>query len=250
MRKQLLLMVPLVVLVMVSASFADRQAITPSQVEANIQNRLYRAHIFKHGQVQVSVVNGTATLTGTVDSFGTKMDAQRAAKKAADGMVVENNLSIQTADISAQEILAKARKEIATYYAYTIFDGISFEAKGNSLIVKGQVTQPYKRSDIGSILGHIQGVSDLKNELQVLPLSDFDDHIRLSIARAIYRDPYFVHYAVQALPPIHIIVDNGNVTLEGVVATRMDSIKAELAARSAAPSFILTNNLRVEQKAS
>lgn len=247
MRKQLLLMVPLVVLLMVSASFADHQAITPSQVEANIQNRLYRAHIFKHGQVQVEVVNGTATLTGTVNSFGTKMDAQRAVVKAADGMRIENDLDVQTSNISTQQILARARQDIVTYYAYTIFDGITLEAEGNALVVKGQVTQPYKKSDIGNILGHIQGVSELKNELQVLPLSNFDDHLRISIARAIYRDPYFVHYAVQALPPIHIIVDNGNVTLEGVVLTKMDKIKAEMAARMAAPSFTFTNNLRVEQ---
>jgi osmotically-inducible protein OsmY len=246
MRKQALLMVPLVVLLMVSASLADTQGISPSQVETNIQNRLYRAHIFKHGQVQVEVVNGTAALTGTVDSFGTKIDAQRAAEKAADGMRVENNLSVQTGNISTQQILEQARKDVVTYYAYTIFDGIQLEADGNSLVLKGQVTQPYKKSDLGNILAHIKGVTNFQNDLEVLPVSNFDDHLRLSIARAIYRDPYFIHYAVQAVPPIHIIVDNGNVTLEGVVATKMDKIKAEMAARTAAPSFAFTNMLRVE----
>jgi hyperosmotically inducible protein len=115
------------------------------------------------------------------------------------------------------------------------------------LLVSGQVAQPFKKSDIGNFLAHIKGVAQLDNNLEVLPTSQFDDRVRLAVARAIYGDPFFVHYADQALPSIHIIVKNGNVTLEGVVANQLDRAKAEADARLAATYFSFTDNLRLEQ---
>jgi hyperosmotically inducible protein len=75
----------------------------------------------------------------------------------------------------------------------------------------------------------------------------FDDRLRMQVSRAIYADPYFIHYADQALPPIHIIVKNGNVTLEGVVASAMDRTKADMDALRAGLSFSVVNHLQVEK---
>ena len=100
---------------------------------------------------------------------------------------------------------------------------------------------------MGSILTRVKGVATLVNNLEVLPTSNFDDRLRLAVARAIYGDPFFLHYADQPLPSIHIIVKNGNVTLEGVVARTMDRIKAVMAARGAGLSFSVVDNLRVEK---
>jgi hyperosmotically inducible protein len=91
-------------------------------------------------------------------------------------------------------------------------------------------------------------VAELENNLEVLPTSEDDDRLRLAIARAIYNDPFFIHYGNQALPPIHIIVKNGDVTLEGVVANKLDRVKAETDAQFAATYFNLTDNLRIESK--
>src|SRR5206468_2704666 len=102
-------------------------------------------------------------------------------------------------------------------------------------------------NDIGRFLDHVKGVAELENDLEVLPTSNYDDQLRIAIARAIYGDPYFVHYGNQALPPIHIIVKNGNVTLVGVVNNQVDRAKAEADARFAATFFALTNDLRVER---
>jgi hyperosmotically inducible protein len=134
---------------------------------------------------------------------------------------------------------------VLLYPYYTIFDNIILSTQGNQLTVSGQVTQPYKRSDLGNILADIRGVTNLKNNIQVLPVSSYDDHIRLAIARRIYGDPGFFNYGNQANPPIHIIVDNGNVALEGVVNSNVDRQKAEIDARFAATYFGLTNNLRI-----
>jgi hyperosmotically inducible protein len=122
---------------------------------------------------------------------------------------------------------------------------VNLEAHHGSLTVSGQVTQPFKKADIGNILERVKGVAVLQNNLEVLPLSTFDDRLRLQVARAIYGDPFFIHYADQAFPPIHIIVKNGNVTLEGVVASTMDRTKADMDALHAGLSFSVVNNLQI-----
>jgi len=228
------------------AGFAKKQTDSPAEITAKIEDKLYHAQVFKHGNVQVSVDNGVATLSGTVDSVGYKMDAEHAARKV-DGVTVVDNIAVHADDVTPRQIAEQARKDIVTYYAYTIFDNINLQLQDGRLVVSGQVTQPFKKSDMGNFLAHIKGVAELDNNLEVLPTSQYDDRLRLAIARAIYRDPFFVHYADQALPPIHIIVKNGNVTLEGVVANKLDRAKAEADARLAATYFSFTDNLRLDK---
>ena len=158
-----------------------------------------------------------------------------------------DNIQVRAEGVDDQQILEQARHEIVMYYAYGIFDNVNLEAHNGTLTVSGQVTQPFKKTDMGNILERVKGVAALQNNLEVLPLSTFDDRLRLQVARAIYGDPFFIHYANQALPPIHIIVKNGNVTLEGVVASTMDRTKAEMAALHAGLSFSVVDNLRVEK---
>jgi len=218
---------------------------TETQITAGIQSKIYHAQVFKHGDVHVTYDNGVATLTGTVDNLGSKLDAEKAARKVKGVTSVVDNLVVRADDVSERQMLEQARHEILTYYAYGIFDNINLEAQGSKLIVSGQVTQPFKKADIGNFLTRVKGVAEVANNLEVLPTSNFDDRLRLQVARAIYGNPYFIHYADQALPPIHIIVKNGNVTLEGVVANQMDRIRAEMAARGTGLSFGVVDNLRV-----
>lgn len=218
---------------------------TNGEITAGVQGRLYKAGIFKHGQVNVEVRNGVATLTGTVDSYGQELKAVRAARHQHGVTSVVDNIQVNTADISPQQVLEKARHDVLMYPFYTVFDYITLSTRGNQLIVAGQVTQPYKKSDLGNILASIKGVSLLKNDIQVLPISLDDDHIREEIAERIYGDPGFYSYGNQANPPIHIIVDNGNVTLEGVVNNKVDRMEAGIDARFAATYFGLKNNLQI-----
>ena len=248
MRSAKLLLASIMLAIAVQVTFAEKHNITPAQITAEIQDKLYHAQVFKHGDVQVSFENGVATLTGTVDSLGVKMDAEHAARKVDDVTSVVDNINVHAEDVTPRQIGEQARKDIVTYYAYTIFDNITLDVEGERLAVNGQVTQPFKKQDIGNFLAHVKGVAELENNLEVLPTSEYDDSLRQAIARAIYNDPFFIHYGNQALPPIHIIVKNGNVTLEGVVASQMDRTKAETDARLAATYFNLTDNLRVESK--
>jgi hyperosmotically inducible protein len=217
-----------------------------TQALNTIQSRLNHAKVDQHGSVQVTYEGGVATLTGTVDNLGSKLDAEKAARKVKGVTQVVDNIQVRAVDVGDRQILEKARHEILTYYAYTIFDNIGLETHNGTLTVGGQVTQPFKKTDLGNILERVKGVAALQNNLEVLPVSAFDDRLRLQVARAIYGDPYFIHYADQALPPIHIVVKNGNITLEGVVANNMDKTKARMDALQAGLSFSVVDNLRVE----
>jgi hyperosmotically inducible protein len=220
---------------------------TDSQAMESIQSRLDHAKVNRHGNVQATVAEGVATLTGTVDDLGTKLDAEKAAQKAAGVSQVVDNIQVRAEGTSDQQILEQARHQVVMYFAYGMFDNVNLEAHNGALTVSGQVTLPFKKADLGNILKRVKGVAVLHNDLEVLPTSTFDDRLRLQVANAIYRNPYFLHYANQALPPIHIIVKNGDVTLDGVVATTNDRVKAEMAARMAGISFAVVDNLQVER---
>ncbi len=234
-----------VAILLATPAFSTSQS-GDAQVQASIQNKIYHTRSFNRGQIQVTYEHGVATLTGSVDSLGTKLDAERDARKVKGVEQVVNKLVVDTEDVKPAQILEGARHEIVMYPRYTIFDNVELRADGNTLVVSGQVTQPFKKSDLGNILAHVRGVAGFENNLEVLPTSNFDDQIRVRVARAIYGDPVFIRYRNQALPPIHIIVKNGNVRLVGVVANRLDSEKAEMNARLATTYFGLTNDLRVE----
>jgi hyperosmotically inducible periplasmic protein len=247
-RKQVVVL-PIAIILFAVVGAGQQHNMSFSQITAEIQDRLYHAHIFQHGNVQVSFSNGVATLTGGVDSVGVKMDAEKAARKVDDVNKVVDQVTINRDDTAPEGILRQARRSILLYPFYTIFDHIVLQCQPDGdLIVSGQVTQPYKKLDIGNFLAHIDGVTQLTNNLQVLPVSQFDDEIRIAVARAIYDDPYFINYRNQPIPPIHIIVDNGNVTLYGVVNSPVDKAKAGEDARLATTYFGFKNDLRVEHE--
>ena len=146
-----------------------------------------------------------------------------------------------------EEIASKAAHEIRMYSRYTIWDNLSVRVTDGNLELMGQVSQPFKKQDLQRIVQSVPGVTSVTNEVEVLPVSFNDDNLRLRIARAIYRDSALSRYAIQAVPPIHIIVKNGHVTLEGVVNNELEKNVAAMRAASAGLSFgPVQNNLRVE----
>lgn len=147
------------------------------------------------------------------------------------------------------EIARKLVHEIRMYPRYTIWDNINIRVQDGNVELIGQVSQPFKKADLGRIAQSVPGVAGVANMLQVLPTSFFDDQLRWQVARAIYRDPVLSRYAIQAVPPIHIIVDNGRVTLEGVVNNEMERNVAGMRASQNLGFGPVTNNLRVENPA-
>jgi hyperosmotically inducible protein len=130
---------------------------------------------------------------------------------------------------------------------YGVFDNLAYRVDGNTLTLLGQVTRPTLKSSAGNVVEDIEGVEGVVNNIEVLPVSPHDDDLRLAAYRSIYEHTALNRYALQAVPPIHTIVKNGNITLEGVVANEGDKNIAGMQAKGVPGAFSVTNNLRVEK---
>jgi hyperosmotically inducible protein len=144
----------------------------------------------------------------------------------------------------AQEV----RHQLVMLPYYSIFDDLAFRVDGSTVTLLGAVVRPTLKSDAEGVVKNVEGVTQVNNEIEVLPLSPMDDQVRRAEARAIYGDPSIsTRYGYRALPSIHIIVKNGNVTLEGVVANEGDKNLINLRANGVANVFKVVNNLQVEK---
>ncbi len=141
----------------------------------------------------------------------------------------------------------EVRHELVTLPYYGVFDNLTFRVDGGNVTLMGQVTRPTLKSSAERVVKDVPGVTGVTNNIEVLPLSGMDDQIRRAAYRAIYGQSQLNMYALRAVPPIHIIVRNGALTLEGVVATQADKNVAGIQAHSVPNVFSVTNNLRVEQ---
>lgn len=130
---------------------------------------------------------------------------------------------------------------------YSVFDNLEYQIQGDKVTLSGQVVRPVLKSDAEAAVKKIEGVEAVKNNIEVLPLSPFDDRIRLAVYRAIYSDPALERYALQAVPPIHIIVNGGHVTLVGVVESQADKNVANMRANAVSGVFSVKNDLRTEK---
>jgi hyperosmotically inducible periplasmic protein len=144
------------------------------------------------------------------------------------------------------KLVEKVRKELVTLPFFSVFDNFAFNYKDGVVTLHGQVTRPTLRSDAERVVARVAGVEQVVNNIEVLPLSPFDDRIRLAVYRAVYSQPGIDRLAFLANPPVRIIVSNGNVTLEGVVLNEGDKTRAFLAANAVPNVFSVTNNLRTE----
>jgi len=135
--------------------------------------------------------------------------------------------------------------QVNRYTQFTIFDSIDAGVDNGDVVLSGWVTMPYKKADIERRVAKVAGVKAVKNDIQVLPVSQFDDELRFRISRAIYGSSSFWNYGAMANPPIHIVVVRGHVTLTGVVNSHVDRVLARSLAIGFG-SFDVKNELRTE----
>jgi hyperosmotically inducible periplasmic protein len=147
-----------------------------------------------------------------------------------------------------ERIVKEVRHELVMLSYYGVFDDLEYSVDGNTVTLMGHVTRPTLKSDAENVVADIEGVERVDNKIQVLPPSPIDDRIRVAEYRAIYGQPGLDGYALQAVPPIHIIVENGNVTLVGVVASQGDMDIARIRANGVSGVFSVDNKLRLEGK--
>lgn len=152
----------------------------------------------------------------------------------------------RTSERGRQRLEREVRHELVMLPYYSVFDNLSFRVDGYTVTLMGQTIRPTLKSDAEGVVKRIEGVERVRNQIEVLPLSPHDDRIRRAVYFALYSasSPLF-RYGNQPVPPIHIIVKNGNVTLEGVVANAADRDIANVRANGVGEVFSVVNRLRV-----
>jgi hyperosmotically inducible protein len=191
-----------------------------------------------------SLVLLTALLIGCADRSATASPMQTPATPTEQTGSAERVRGAPQDDRLARQV----RHELVMLPYYGVFDHFEFRVDGGNVTLMGQVTRPTLKSDAENVVKDIEGVERVTNNIEVLPLSPNDDRLRLALYRTIYGHTSLNRYALQAVPPIHIIVKNGNVTLEGVVANDGDKNIAAVQANGVSGVFSVKNNLRVENR--
>lgn len=161
-------------------------------------------------------------------------------------------LALSAAAVTAQErkdlqIFRDVSSQVHRYTQFTIFDGIEASVVDGHVVLSGWVTMPFKSSDIERRVRDVEGVISVDNRIEALPPSPSDDELRFRIARAIYGNSAFWNYAAMANPPIHIIVNRGRVTLQGVVQSNVERQLARSLATGFG-SFEVKNDLKTDQE--
>ena len=120
------------------------------------------------------------------------------------------------------QVFRDISKQVLRYSRFTIFDSVHAAVDEGVVTLTGKVTMPFKKTDIEHRVARVDGVREVRNQIEVLPVSINDDELRYRIARSIYGNSSFWNYAAMANPPIHVIVERGHVTLEGVVNSNVE----------------------------
>lgn len=244
MRRGFSLSIAMLLTTLALPGYAAAQRHTPlpdDQIKSLVEHRLADRDVTG---VEVEVEDRVVTLTGTVRSLWARNEAAEQARKVDDVSAVISRLSVIRAE-SDQAVATAIANRVRTYVFYSIFDDIDVAVNQGVATLTGKVTMPFKASAIETLASRAVGVQAVNNDIDVLPVSAFDDQLRYAIATQIYGDSTFVRYSVQATPPIHIIVEHGRVTLTGVVDSELERRVAETIARGTFGVMGVDNRLRV-----
>ena len=146
---------------------------------------------------------------------------------------------------SRQNLIREVRHQLVLLPYYSVFDNLAFRVEGDTVILEGQVVRPTLKSDAEAVVKKIEGVGKVVNNIEVLPVSPMDDQLRRAVYRVIFSEPALSRYAESAVPSIHIIVKNGNVTLVGVVDSEGDKNLVNLRVNGVPNVFSVKNELVV-----
>ena len=185
---------------------------------------------------------GLHTFLTAVLAFGTTGLAFAGSVDQASSKVVSDSDAR-----SEQRLSGEVRHELNMIPQFTVFDNLAYRVDGSTVTLVGQVRDAIVKDSAEARVKHLEGVERVDNQIEILPASFNDDRIRRQVARAVFNDSRLFNYAVQPVPPIHIIVKNGHVNLEGMVRTQTDKDDAFIRANGVAGVFSVQNNLQVEQ---
>ena len=174
-----------------------------------------------------------------------RLAAALALAMLAAGTYSASAATTQDQTTDQQRLNNKVRHALVMVPWYGVFDNLQYSINGTEVVLSGEVVQPVTKHDAEGAVKHVEGVTRVVDNITVLPLSRFDDQIRRAEYRAIFGQPELSRYSMGTNPSIHIIVNNGHVTLEGVVGNQMDANVARIRALGVPGVFSVTNNLRI-----
>ncbi len=199
--------------------------------------------------VNSSVEDGIVTLAGTVGLYQDKIDAAKKVRKLANVSGVRNDIVVAGETVPDGRLQQKLGKQLAydrVGYYDNAFNYVTVSVKDGIVTLGGYTVWDVSKDSAFDIVTRTPGVRDVVNEVNVLPVSNFDDSLRARTARAIYRDSELGRYASDPVDPIRIVVDNGHVTLYGTVQSAMDKTIAGMRASSVPGAFSVENKLVVD----
>lgn len=231
------------------ASYGQSTA-ADNNLRAEIINKALNKSQFKN--IDVSVSNGIATLTGTVDVFDQKEQADQRVHRVKGVKAVDNEIQVAGPTIPdaqlQQKVLTAVQYDRAGWRTQP-FNAISVSVQNGVVRLGGHAYGPVDADSAVATVANIKGVKDVINDIQVDPVSPNDDRIRLATYRAVYGFPSLNRYAIDPAKPIRISVQNGHVTLYGVVDSQADKNAAGIRANSVSGVFSVTNDLQVAGQA-
>jgi len=223
-----------------ASSMMEDESSTAATVTAKLNKKQFQ-------NVKVTVENGVATLSGTVDLYEYKADADKRVHKVKGITAVRNEIQVGGPTISdaqlKDKLLEKLQYDRVGYG--NAFNSISLNVQNGVVMLGGHARTDVDKDSALALVSTYPGVKDVSDEIEVDPVSIMDDQIRLQVARAVYGYPTLNKYAIDPAKPIRISVQGGNVELYGVVDTKADKDVAYLRANQVPGVFSVKNNLQV-----
>jgi len=215
-----------------------------SDIQSRVTQQLAKKQEFRN--LQATTEDGIVTLSGKVDLYEQKLDAAKKVRRLDKVQGVRNLVAVSS---SAPDAEVEARLERKLHYdriGYdNLFNFVDVTVKDGVATLNGETYNDLGRDSALALANSMPGVKDVVDNIKVSPVSGFDDRIRISALRAIYRDPVLGRYASDPAKPIRIVVDNGKLSLYGTVATAMDKQIAGMRANQVFGVFSVQNNLEV-----
>ncbi len=234
----------LVILLLCVAARAGA-AVSDAELTRNVQRQISG---LKYGALRptITVMNGDVMIAGTVESLWLKEETIRRALKVQGVGHVLSDLMIVKAE-SDDALAMKVRDSIVHYDLFTVFDDFQGGVKNGVVHLSGAVTEDKKLDDVLERVAKIRGVQAIDNKVTILPANQSDDRLRVAIVNAIYSNPDLSRYSM-ANPPVHVIVNNGHVTLIGTLLSQDEKIKALQSARFINGVLALEDRIVVPQR--
>jgi hyperosmotically inducible protein len=236
-------------LLLPTAPLVAQDKAADAAIQSDVQHTLDSK---RFADVHSDVKNGIVTLTGSVDVYATKEDAEHKIHHKKGVVAVHNMIDVQAGGTAGEVPDTQLRDKLAEKLAYdrvgygtTAFNNFTIGVQNGVVTLGGTAYGPTDKDSAVSLVSHYPGVKDVVDNIEVAPLSPNDDRIRLATARAVYGYPSLQRYAIDPAKPIRITVVNGNITLNGVVDSQADKDAAGIRANGVPGAFKVTNDLQI-----